>query len=107
MMNPCLCCVTVPSREEALRIARVLVEERLAAAANVLGGVGSVYWWQGRVAQAEEVLLLLKTRSALVPALGARVRQLHSYQCPSVVALPITGGNPDYLRWLEQETTPA
>jgi periplasmic divalent cation tolerance protein len=100
----CLCQITVGSSEEARRIGRALVEERLAAAVNIVDGVSSLYWWQGRLEQAEETVTLLKTRSDLVPALAERVRQLHSYECPCVVALPIVGGNADYLTWIESET---
>ncbi len=99
-----LCHVNAGSRAEALRIGRAVVEERLAASANVLGGLSSCYWWQGRLEEAAEALLILKTRAELVPTLIARVRQLHSYQCPAVIALPIAAGNPDYLRWIAAET---
>ena len=99
-----LCCVNAGSREEALRIGRAVIEERLAAGANVIDGLSSLYRWQGRLEEADEALLILKTRAELVPALIARVRELHSYDCPSIVALPIAAGNPDYLRWIATET---
>jgi periplasmic divalent cation tolerance protein len=99
-----LCHVNAGSREEALRIGRAVVEERLAACANVIDGLSSLYWWRGRLEQASEALLILKTRGELVPALIARARQLHSYQCPAIVALPIAAGDPDYLRWIATET---
>jgi periplasmic divalent cation tolerance protein len=69
--------------------------------------MSSLYRWQGRLEQAEETLVILKTRSALVPALTERVKQLHSYECPCVVALPISAGNEDYLRWIDNETRSA
>jgi periplasmic divalent cation tolerance protein len=100
----CLCYVSVSSHEEALAIGRVLVEERLAAAVNITGGVTSIYRWQGAIQEAPEVLLLAKTRSALVARLSARVSALHSYACPAVIAVPIRGGNPDYLAWIEEQT---
>ena len=96
--------VTAPSHDEALRLARVAVEERLAACANVLGPITSVYWWEGKVNQDGEVALLLKTRAALVEALTARLRELHPYECPCVVALAIDGGNPAFLSWIAAET---
>jgi periplasmic divalent cation tolerance protein len=102
-----VCHVNVGSRAEALRIGRALVEERLAACANVIDGLSSLYWWRGRLEEAGEALLVLKTRGELVPALIERTRQLHSYECPSVVALPIAAGNPDYLRWIAAETRSA
>jgi periplasmic divalent cation tolerance protein len=99
-----LCYVTAGSRDEALAIGRTVVEERLAASANVLDGATSIYWWQGALRQADEAVLILKTRGELVERLTARIRQLHSYQCPCVVALPIAAGNPAYLDWIAGET---
>jgi periplasmic divalent cation tolerance protein len=99
--------VTASSREEALNIGRTLVGERLAACANIFDGVSSIYWWQGRLIEEGEASLILKTTSDLIPALIVRVKQLHSYDCPCVVALPIAQGNPDYLDWIDKETVPA
>ncbi len=96
--------VTAPSRDDALRIGRTLVAERLAACANVLDGMTSVYQWQGAVEEADEAVLILKTRMELVERMTARVKQLHSYQCPCVVAWPIVAGNADYLQWISRET---
>jgi periplasmic divalent cation tolerance protein len=99
--------VTASSREEALNIGRTLVGERLAACANIFDGISSIYWWQGRLIEEREVSLILKSTSDLIPALITRVKQLHSYDCPCVVALPIAQGNPDYLDWVDKETVPA
>jgi periplasmic divalent cation tolerance protein len=99
--------VTASSREEALNIGRTLVGERLAACVNIFDGVSSIYWWQGRLIEEGEASLILKSTSDLIPALIARVKQLHSYDCPCVVALPIAQGNPDYLDWIDKETVPA
>ena len=101
------CYVTAGSREEALAIGRTVVEERLAACANVLDGVSSIYWWQGTLEQASEAVLILKTRAELVERLTARIRELHRYDCPCVVALPIEAGNPAYLDWIARETGPS
>jgi periplasmic divalent cation tolerance protein len=101
------CYVTTGSREEALAIGRAVVGERLAACANVLDGMTSIYWWQGALEQAGEALLILKTRAELVERLTSRIRELHSYDCPCVVALPIDAGNPGYLDWIARETGPA
>ncbi len=98
--------VTAPGVEEARAIGRALVEARLAASANVIAGVSSVYWWDGQVRDGEEALLIAKTRADLADAAIAAVRARHSYDCPCVVALPITAGNPDYLDWLAAETAP-
>jgi periplasmic divalent cation tolerance protein len=94
------CYVTVPSREEALAIGRTIVAERLAACANVIDGAASVYWWQGTLEEASEAVLILKTRAELIEPLTARVKALHPYDCPGVVAMPIAGGNREYLDWI-------
>jgi len=96
--------VTCGGREEALKIGRALVEERLAACANVLSPHVAVYRWEDRVQEDAETGLLLKTRRALVDRATARVKALHSYSVPCVVALPVVGGNPDFLRWIDVET---
>lgn len=104
MTDRVLIYVTAPNRDEALALGRALVEERLAACANLLGPITSVYWWEGRVNQDDEVALILKTRADLADRLVERARELHSYSCPCVVALPITGGNPAFLDWIAAET---
>jgi len=98
--------VTAPSLAEAEALARLAVEGRLAACANILPAMRSLYWWQGKLEQADEVVLLLKTTEALAPALIRALTEAHSYDCPCVVALPIASGNPDFLRWIETETAP-
>lgn len=98
--------VTAASREEADRIGRTVVEERLAACANIVTPVASTYWWQGKVERARESLLVLKTRQELVDALQRRIRGLHSYTVPEVIAVEIVGGNPDYLRWIDESLQP-
>jgi periplasmic divalent cation tolerance protein len=103
-MTACLCYVTLGAREDARAIARLLVEERLAAAVNIQGDVRSIYRWQGSIEEAREVVLVVKTRAALVQRLTERVLGLHNYQCPAVVAVPIIGGNPDYLAWIDDQT---
>ncbi len=96
--------MTAASRDEAKKIGRALVEERLAACANIIDGMESVYWWQGKLTEDRETVLIAKTRAELVPALTERVKALHSYTLPCVVALPLVGGNPAYMGWLEAET---
>jgi periplasmic divalent cation tolerance protein len=91
---------TLPDRDTANRIGRRLVEERLAACAQVVGPVASVYWWHGEVETAGEWYCHLKTTAARVDALIARVRELHPYETPEIVALPVTEGDPAYLRWI-------
>lgn len=104
MTDRVLIYVTASNHEEALRLGRTLVEERLAACANLLGPITSVYRWEGRVNQDDEVALVLKTRADLADRLIDRARALHSYSCPCVVALPITAGNPAFLEWIGTET---
>ena len=96
--------VTAGSAEEAERLARTLVGERLVACANVVGPVRSIYRWQGSVEDAAEYLLVLKARAADVAALEARVRALHSYEVPEILALPVEAGSAPYLAWLADAT---
>ena len=96
--------VTAGSKDEALSIGRLLVEERLAACANVIPGTTAIYWWEGKVQEGAEAVLILKTRSDLVDAATARIRSVHSYTCPCVVALPVADGNRDFLTWIVNET---
>lgn len=103
-MSVCLVYVTVPDPEAARRIGRALVEQRLAACANIIGGMRSVYRWEGQIEEDSEAVLIAKTREALVPALTETVRSLHSHDVPCVVALPITGGNRAFIEWIEAET---
>ena len=93
-----------PDREVATRIAEALVARRLAACVNVLGGCTSVYRWQGEVERAEEVPVLIKTRVARYPEVEALIRQLHPYELPEIIAVPVTHGLPDYLQWVAEET---
>ena len=93
--------ITCGDTEEARRLASALVEERLAACANIISGMRSVYRWKGAVEQAAETILILKTTEDRAGPLTDRVKELHSYECPCIVMLPITGGNPDFLRWIE------
>lgn len=96
--------VTAPNRDEALKLATILVEERLAACANVIERVTSLYWWQGQVQREAEVSLIVKTRADLIDALKSRVCELHSYTVPCVVAWPIAAGNEAFLNWVRAET---
>ncbi|HEX7928333.1 MAG TPA: divalent-cation tolerance protein CutA [bacterium] len=103
-MANCWVYMTASSVDEAKRIGRALVEERLAACTNILPGMTSFYWWQGKIDEGQETVLIAKTREELVERLTARVKALHSYSVPCVVALPMIGGNPDFLKWIEDET---
>ena len=96
--------VTTETTDEALRIGRQLEEERLAACANVIPGTTAVYWWEGAVQEGAEAILVVKTRADLVDAATARIKALHSYSCPCVVAFAVAGGNRDFLDWIARET---
>jgi periplasmic divalent cation tolerance protein len=96
--------VTAAGRAQAESIGRTLVEERLAACANVLDGLTSIYRWEGAIQHDAEALLILKTRAALLGPVEARVRELHPYELPCVVAWPIAGGSAAYLDWIAAET---
>ncbi|MTJ80741.1 MAG: divalent-cation tolerance protein CutA [Telmatospirillum sp.] len=95
---------TAPDRATAAAIARTLVEEHLVACANILDGVLSLYRWEGRLAEEPEAVMIVKTQSVRAGEVTERIRALHPYQCPCVVALPVTGGNPDFLSWIADET---
>ena len=94
--------VTAPTTAEAESIARMLLERRLIACANILSGVASLFWWQGKIDRAEEVLLVMKTRQDRLDEVTAAVIEAHSYDVPEVVALPISGGSEAYLRWIDE-----
>ena len=96
--------VTAANPEEAHRIADVLVGERLAACVNILGPVRSVYRWKGQVERNDEIALIAKTQKSLFDRLAARVRALHSYDTPAIVAWPIVAGDAAYLDWIGEET---
>jgi periplasmic divalent cation tolerance protein len=106
MTGCCQVTTTTDSRASAERIAAALVEERLAACAQVVGPVGSTYRWEGRVEQATEWYCHLKTTVARLPALEARLRALHTYQVPEIIAVPISAGHPAYLAWIEDAVRP-
>lgn len=89
---------------EAENIGAILVERRLAACVNILGGMKSMYWWQGRVEKGEEAVLIAKTKTSLVAELTEAVKAMHGYDVPCVASMPIEGGNSDFLAWIREET---
>ena len=103
-MSETISFVTCKDRRQATAIAKALVTEKLAACVNIVPGVASIYAWEGKVEEGREVLLLIKSRSALSMRLTARVKELHTYSVPEVVTIPIASGNPDYLRWVREST---
>jgi periplasmic divalent cation tolerance protein len=92
--------ITTSSEEDASRIADALVGERLAACVNIVPAVRSVYRWQDRIERAQECLLIVKSTDEALTALTARVKALHSYTVPEILAVPVSGGSGDYLDWL-------
>jgi len=96
--------VTCGSEDEALKIARALVEEKLAACANMISPLRSIYRWEGKICDEKEWLLLIKTRQSRFEDLAKRVKALHSYSVPEIIALPITEGSPAYLNWISENT---
>ncbi len=93
---------TAESGDQARKLARALVEGRLAACVNIVGGLKSVYRWKGAVEESDEVLLLIKTSRELLPQVRAAIEQMHSYELPEVIALPILDGSGRYLEWLAE-----
>ncbi|MEE9609230.1 MAG: divalent-cation tolerance protein CutA [Myxococcota bacterium] len=97
--------ITVPDPDTGARLARTLVEERLAACVNLVPGVRSFYRWEGAVQEDDEVMLVVKTRAERCDALALRVRDLHPYDLPEVLELPAVGGSAAYLEWVRTEST--
>jgi periplasmic divalent cation tolerance protein len=93
--------MTSPNKEEAVKIVRTLLEERLIACANILDPVSSLFWWQGKIEEENEVLVLMKSNETLFKKLSKRVMELHSYDVPEILALPIVAGSQAYLDWMK------
>jgi periplasmic divalent cation tolerance protein len=95
---------TYPSIVEAEAAGRTLVERRLCACVNILPGMVSLYWWQGKIDRGDEVVMIIKTRASLAEAVRAAVRQMHSYTTPAILVLPVESVDPDYHAWIVAET---
>ena len=94
---------TWPSIVEAEKAGRTIVEKRFAACVNILPGMISQYWWQGKIERAEEVVMLVKTRASLAEAVRKAVKELHSYQTPAIMVMPVESVDADYYRWIVEE----
>lgn len=96
--------VTVSSKEEAEKIAKGVLEEKLAACVNIIDTVHSHFWWQGKIDNAKEALLIIKTKKTLINKLIRKVKSIHSYELPEIIALPIIYGSKEYLDWVNEST---
>ncbi len=96
--------VTAANKKEAEKIASTLIEKKLAACVNIIENVNSLFWWQGKVDRLKEALLIVKTRRTLMNKLIKKVKSLHSYAVPEIIALPIVSGDKKYLQWINEST---
>ncbi len=96
--------VTAKDEFEARRIGRTLLDEKLAACVNIYKGVDSMYMWEGLVKEHSEVVVLGKTRDSLISPVVEKIKEMHSYESPCIVSVPITGGSTDYLNWIAETT---
>ncbi len=96
--------VTAANKKEAEKIASSLVKEKLAACVNIIENVNSLFWWEGKVDSAKEALLVIKSRGPLMNKLIKKVKSLHSYKVPEIIALPIVSGDKKYLKWINEST---
>lgn len=103
-MDDIIVLITASDEEEALKIARAIVEEKLAGCVNIIKDIRSIYSWQGKIEDEKEVLMVAKTQKTLFDSLMKRVKELHSYTVPEIIALPIIHGSEDYLKWLKEVT---
>lgn len=96
--------ITTSNYEEAHTIGKFLVKEHLAACVNIIKGMNSIYWWEGQIQEDSEIVLIAKTTEEKMEALTNRVKEMHSYSCPCIIAVPIVDGNEEYLSWIRKET---
>jgi len=99
-----ICFITVDTSENAVNIASILVQEKFVACVNILSQVRSIYWWQGKICNENEVLLIAKTRSSLFNKLKLKVKELHPYEVPEIISIEISDGLPEYLGWIHEST---
>ena len=97
--------ITAPNEEDAAKIAKAIVGERLAGCVNIIKGIRSIYSWQGKIEDDSEALMIVKTQRHLFEPLKNRVKELHSYTVPEIIALPVVVGSEDYLNWLKEVTS--
>ena len=95
--------ITTGSDDEARKVADVLLAQKKAACVNIVPRVNSLFWWQGKINSDEEILLIIKTRASILAEVVNLVKKVHSYEVPEIIALPIIGGNEEYLKWIGEE----
>ncbi|MEW6041964.1 MAG: divalent-cation tolerance protein CutA [Elusimicrobiota bacterium] len=93
--------ITCANKSEANKVSEHLINRKLVACGNIITKISSVYWWQGKVEKAKEVLLITKSTQKILKKIIKEVKKKHSYSVPEIIAIPIIGGNPDYLKWIE------
>lgn len=103
-MNYLVIFITTANQDETRKIARSLVEKKLVACVNIIPSIESIFTWKGKTEVAKEVLLIAKTKVGLFPRVEKEVKRLHSYECPEVIAFPVTKGNKNYLKWIKDTT---
>ena len=96
--------ITAKNQQEAEKISQALVHQKLIACANILKDIKSFFWWEGKIDEADEVLLILKTKKSLFRKIEKAVKTLHSYEVPEIIALPIIEGHKPYLKWVNEST---
>ncbi len=104
MEELCMVYMTASGYEEARKIADELISMKLAACANIIGDVESIYWWQGEKETSVEAAVLLKTKKSLFPEIEETIKKLHSYSCPCILAYPVAASSKDYAEWIESQT---
>lgn len=95
--------ITAPNKEEAKRIGRILVEERLSACVNIYPEIESIYWWEGKMVSEREAVVIAKTTDSLIPKLIERVKEVHPYECPCIVSFEIGKAYEPFLKWISEE----
>ena len=97
--------ITTATAVEARNISQILLNQKKAACVNIVPEVNSLFWWRDKLDSARESLLIIKTKAALLPEIVSLVKEVHSYEIPEIIALPVIGGNQDYLKWLGESVT--